>query len=158
MARKLKSLQSGEGYFSSCWSMTSIDPTNITCSCYFSWLLSRTWEWNPIARDTIYLSYRTQHTKAGTDLEVLSLLVSFHNVRTLYVHYWEEESIERSYPYVNPVVHNNEWTRKMYPYTHATCNSGMNVMKVTNHFLIGFKACFTRWNSFLGLLTRLKTV
>lgn len=49
----------------------------------------------------------------------------------------EQKSNYQSYPAVAVASHNNNCPHNM-------CSGGTNVMGVTNHFLIGFKACFTR--------------
>lgn len=45
-------------------------------------------------------------------------------------------------PALNPVSYDNGQVSKTYYW----CNSGMDIMGVTNHFLTGFKSCATRLN------------
>lgn len=58
----------------------------------------------------------------------------------------EQKSNYQSYPAVIAASHSNNWPDN-------TCSGGTNVMGVTNHFLIGFKACFTRRYPYLTLLS-----
>lgn len=48
----------------------------------------------------------------------------------------EQKSNYQSYPAMTPASHNNNWQDNI-------CSGGTTIMGVTNHFLIGFKTCFT---------------
>lgn len=92
-----------------------------------------------IAEDTMHLSHGTLKRQIGTDLEASSLVTSFHNARRFSACYWRRKAIS-SLTYwwstitVVLVIH-AQW-----------CKSGINVTRVTIHFLVWFMHPFTRQN------------
>lgn len=57
----------------------------------------------------------------------------------------EEKRNHHSYSAMNPVNYNSDLPAR---YTHS-CNSGTNIFRITNHLLIGNKACSLRLNLYL---------
>ena len=82
------------------------------------------------------------------DLEISFLLASFHSAWRCYDCYWGRKVI------INHIQIWAPWTTVMTGLERHVywCNSGMNIMGVTIHFPIGFKAWLIRWNTYLAPL------
>lgn len=78
--------------------------------------------------------------------EVSPLLTSFHSTRRYSACYWSRKVISHM-AVMTHLSHDNNPGR----YAHW-CNSNTTIMRVTNHFLIGFKFCSKRRDSQLALL------
>lgn len=83
-----------------------------------------------LTEDIVYISHRTWKNQIGTDLQVSSLLVSFHNTRRYYVGCtWKKVSSSITQPMLMTGI-----VRNYYGY-----NSDTTIVKVTHFILIGFK-------------------
>lgn len=87
---------------------------------------------NLTAEDTTYLRHRTQTNLAGTQLEASPLLASIHSARTCLL---EEKSNHPSHAAMSSVSCNSDLPARCPHW----CNSSMDIRKITNHFLVGFK-------------------
>lgn len=87
--------------------------------------------------------------KSGTNLKVSFLPLDFIVLKVVR---WlpGKKSNHQSYLAVNSVSYNkSDWPDR---HVHQ-CNSGRNTEGVTNHFVIGFKSHFTKWNPYLSILS-----
>lgn len=79
---------------------------------------------------------------AGVQLEAALLLTIVHGFRRLCAWYWRRK-----------LIITTTQLQKLWPTTEDSlsmylCNSGTNVMGITNHLLMGFKALFVKWNPY----------